>query len=427
MANKQYPFPLKYQRKLLKLLILNGSQLIANQIIKPEYLEDQVDAIIASAALDLYNEYGTQLTFNAVEQRLRNQVKDPDSLKEIKQRLKKLAETKLEEVEEKLITEQVVRFARHQAFKQALAGSIDLLENDKLEDLENQWQQAFQVGQNIADRGIYYFDNFPDRQRERLKKPEVLPTLIDELDGILSDGGFGRKELNAFLGKPGVGKSFALFHMAKVSVVQKRKTVIYSLEMSARKIADRLDASFAGIEIRELRQKGEVLARKLNQVSKRFGNNLVIKEFPAGTASPSTLRMHINSLRMNGFDPEVVIVDYLNLLKPNTDDYSNSYEGVGSIYIQLRALSQEYNLWMITASQANRNAGKESPVIDIDDISDTYQGSMHSDVLISMNQTKEEADRDALRLYIAKNRGEASKKTITIYTNYAKGSLVSKK
>jgi hypothetical protein len=48
---------------------------------------------------------------------------------------------------------------------------------------------------------------------------------------------------------------------------------------------------------------------------------------------------------------------------------------------------------------------------------------MHADVVISLNQKPEEYDREAIRLFLVKNRGEVSRKVVHMYTNFSKGTF----
>ena len=57
------------------------------------------------------------------------------------------------------------------------------------------------------------------------------------------------------------------------------------------------------------------------------------------------------------------------------------------------------------------------------EIAESFQGAMHSDTIISLNQTADEYGQERMRLHLAKNRNAVSSKTITIYTQFRKGSF----
>jgi len=416
----KYRFPRNWQRKLLSLLIANGTQIIVEDLVKSEYFERPVHAQIAEVVINLYKEYGVPLTFSAVREALREQVPE-DDFPRIEKALKSLR-VPLKEVEEKLITDQVRRFAQHQAAKSAAFASRDLIEQDQIEELETMWSQAFRVGkQDKTGIERFYFSSFAERAKKRQERPDILLTLIKPLDRNLNDGGFARKELNVFLALPSGGKSFALDHMAKAAIIQKKKTIFYTLEMSWERVAGRLDASFSGVEIRELRGSTSKVSKKLSTLEKQFGDSLLIKEYPANLVTVATIRSHIISSKMMGFEPEVIIIDYINLLSRDPT-IEGSYKGLGDVYIQLRSLAQEFNLWCITAGQSNRS-GFDSEVITMKDIGESFEGAMHSDVLLTLNRTEAERQGNMMRIYIAKNRNELDSIFIKIQTNFKKGAL----
>lgn len=420
MKTERYPFPKKWQAKLLGLLIVNGSQIVNEGLVKPEYFESPHHSNIAEVVIGLYEKYGVPLTFSAVKEALRDSL-NKGAFKKTVRELDKL-KTKIKEIEEKLIIDEVRKFAQHQSIKISLRESMELLEQNRIDQMEQMWQKAFIVGKERgAGDESFYFSSFAERNKRRMERPETISTLITNLDMLLADGGFNRGELNVFLGLPGSGKSFALDWIAKAAIVQRKKVIIYTLEMSADRVAGRLDASFSGVEIRELRNQPTKIQKKLKHFRQLYGDSLLIKSFPAKTASVQTLRSHLLEKKMQGFEPEVIIVDYINLLKRNPE-IESSYQGLGDVYIELRSLVQEFNLWGITAGQSNR-AGFEAKIITMKDIGESFEGAMHSDVIITLNQNEDEKQKGMMRLYLAKNRNELDSKTIPIQTNFSKGSF----
>jgi replicative DNA helicase len=423
MSDAKYAFPRSWQSRLLAYLIIDGSKLITEKLIKPEYFASIHHATIASTAIDLYEKHGVPLTFAAIKEAIRAEAGEEDDTRKVMRSLGDLPRS-IKPIEEKLILERVRKFAQHQAIKISVRQSIDLLESDDIVGIEKSWNEAMQVGrQNGAGQEIKFFSSFKERRKRFLLKPDVIGTLITPLDAVLEAYGIHRKELVVLLGLPSSGKSFGLQHMAKAAVIQKKNTVAISLEMSAQKYSARLDASFTGVEIRELRDNIDRVERKLNRFERQFGDRLIIKEYPAGTVSVAGLRSYLLNLKLRGFDPEVLIVDYINLLGRSTDiDAENTYKGLGNVYVELRALAQELNMWCITAGQSNR-AGFEAELVTMKEIGESFEGAMHSDVIITLNRTQEEKDKGLMRLFIAKNRNELDSIIIPISTNFAKGSF----
>lgn len=415
----KYPFSKSFQKKLASLYIQKGSLLVAEDVVKPEYFESPSISRIVEASSRLYKEYGGVLTFPLVGEALRKEVGSNGNLPKLLNVLDSL-KVEVSETEGKMLQKEAISFARHQAFKLALRETVDLLRNDDQAAIEQVWVRAFSLGKNTSyGLGDFFFSSLPKRIRERMKRPDIVKSLIPGLDQSLSDGGFARKELNVFLGLPSAGKSFALDHMAKVSILQKLKVVVYSLEMSALRVMSRLDASFSGLMILELRNSVKELSKRVGKYGSMYGDSLLVKEFSAGRTSVSMLSAHLTSLKLSGFVPDVVVIDYINLLS-SPESYDNRYQDLGQIYIDLRGLAQDYNVFCFTAAQANRG-GWDTDLIRMKDIAESFQGAMHADVIISLNRTDEEAQREAIRLYIVKDRNGLDKVVIPGYTNFKRG------
>jgi replicative DNA helicase len=414
MPVEHYPFDRSWQRKLLALLIVDGAGLAAGRLVRSEYFEHPRHAQVAAVALEMYDAYGVPLTFPAVEFELKPRVPG-EELPQYHKLLQRLQHP-IPDIEQDVILKQVRRFAQHQAFKSTMRSSLDLLERDQVEELETLWTKTLAVGKGENQREAFYFSTFSARNLKRAQRPEILATLIPQLDGCLSDGGFNKRELNVFLGLPNSGKSFALDHLAKAAIIQKKKVVFYSLEMSIEKVAARLDAAFAGVKIREIREHTGKIAKTMEQLQRKFGNSLLLKEYPAKLATVGTIRSDLLNLKLRGFSPDVLILDYINLLG-RTGDSDNSYRQLGDVYIDLRSLIQEFNLWGITAGQSNRG-GFNTDLITMKDIGESFEGAMHSDVIITLNQNQENKTNNIVRLYLAKNRNELANRVIPITIDF---------
>ena len=105
--------------------------------------------------------------------------------------------------------------------------------------------------------------------------------------------------------------------------------------------------------------------------AKSFGQ-LVIKEFPTGAFSTATIRSHLEELKIKkDFVPQIVVVDYINLLRSDRFSDANSYTIVKAIAEELRGLAVEYKIAILTGTQVNRG-GADSTNIGMTDIAESY-------------------------------------------------------
>ena len=102
------------------------------------------------------------------------------------------------------------------------------------------------------------------------------------------------------------------------------------------------------------------------------------------------------------FVPDLVVVDYLELLRPNRI-IESEYMAQQRIAEELRGLAMEHNVLLWTASQTNREARKVNIITDAH-LGDSYGKIRPCDWAISLNQKQEEYEEGAMRVYVVKAR-----------------------
>jgi replicative DNA helicase len=129
---------------------------------------------------------------------------------------------------------------------------------------------------------------------------------------------------------------------------------------------------------------------------------LIIKEYPTKSSSVTTLKNHIDKLINRGFKPDVIIVDYGDLLRPTSTLREKRHE-LETIYEQLRGLAQSYKCCVWTASQTNRS-GLNAEVITMESISEAFNKCFVADFIFSISRTAEDKINNEGRIFVAKNR-----------------------
>ena len=129
---------------------------------------------------------------------------------------------------------------------------------------------------------------------------------------------------------------------------------------------------------------------------------LIIKEYPTKSASTKNLENHIEKLLKRGIKPDVVIVDYADLLRPRRVSSEKRHE-LENIYEELRAIAQKYECCVLTASQTNRG-GLNAEVITMESISEAFNKCFVADFIYSLSRTPTDKQSNKGRIFIAKNR-----------------------
>jgi replicative DNA helicase len=216
-----------------------------------------------------------------------------------------------------------------------------------------------------------------------------------EIDEIM-DGGLGGGELGVIVAPAGIGKSWALQCIGAHNLRKGRTVVHYSLELNENYVGLRYDTIFTGITTSNIKYYVEDVKKKL----KKLPGKLMIKYWPTKAASVQTLASHLKQLELQEIKPDIVLVDYADILMGFGKEKRFVLE---SIYEDLRALAGEANIPIWTASQANRSSLEEE-IIDATKVSEAYSKIMIADFVISMSRKVEDKVGKTARFHIIKNR-----------------------
>jgi len=211
--------------------------------------------------------------------------------------------------------------------------------------------------------------------------------------------------------------SWGLINVGAHAVKQGLNVVHYTLELNEGYVGQRYDAVLTGIAAQNLKYNQDEIA---NMVSKLKGN-LVIKYWPTKTASCSTIRSHIEKMIMVGKKPDLLIVDYADLLRGAVARKEMRHE-LETIYEDLRGIAGEYEVPLYTASQANRSA-LEQDVIEADKISESYSKVMIADFVLSLSRKVTDKIAGTGRWHIIKNRFGPDGLTLPSKMNMSNGQI----
>jgi KaiC/GvpD/RAD55 family RecA-like ATPase len=250
------------------------------------------------------------------------------------------------------------KFSRHKALERAIIKSADLLEKGEFGPVELMIKEAVQISLN-KDMGTDYFEDPKGRLMGLKDKNGQVSTGWPNFDRKLF-GGFNRGELNIFAGGSGAGKSLFLQNLA-VNFAQTGLNVLYvSLELSEQLVAMRLDSMMTGLPTREIFKSLDDVELKV-KVAGRSSGGIQIKYLPSGK-NINDLRAYIKEYQVKkGYRPDVVLIDYLDLMMPISVKVSPSDLFVKDKYVseEIRNFAMEQKCVCVTASQLNRSAVEE--------------------------------------------------------------------
>jgi replicative DNA helicase len=289
-------------------------------------------------------------------------------------------------------------FARRQTLKEAMVVAIDKIEQNDYESISTIIKDALNKGAT-RDLGHEYMDEtgFAKRSKASIRKP--IPTGWAIIDKELN-GGWERGILVTFIAPTGAGKSMFLVNCGAAAVAQGLSVLYVTCEMADYKIGLRFDSYYSGIAINDVPNQQEEVQK---QVKDKAKGGLFIKEFPTKTATVQTIRAYLQRLvATKGFIPDMVIIDYADLLRSSRGFEQKRFELEG-VYEELRALAQEFQVVLITADQTNRS-GLEMEVVTVAQIGEAYSKATVCDVIMTISRRMEDKQSNCGRLFIAKSR-----------------------
>ena len=292
------------------------------------------------------------------------------------------------------IKDTALDFCRKQKLREAMMKSSTLLQKCSFDEISVLINDALKAGAD-ADFGYDYMKDFD--KRFEFSGRETITTGWQKMDELTGGGG-GRKELGVVIAPTGVGKSMVLVHLGATAVKAGMTVVHYTLELRDTVIANRYDSCITGIPLDELMDRKDEIREYLKGVD----GNLIVKEYPTKTATTNTIRAHIEKLKQQGIIPDMIIVDYADLLK-TISTRREKREELESIYEDLRAIMMENNVTGWTASQTNRT-GLQAEIITMQSISEAFNKCFVADLIFSVSRTAEDKQTNGGRVYIAKNR-----------------------
>lgn len=250
------------------------------------------------------------------------------------------------------------QFSRHKGLERAILKSADLLEKGDYGPVEKMIKDAVQISLQ-KDMGTDYFED-PRARLEALKNSNgQISTGWPSVDKKLY-GGFNRGELNIWCAASGGGKSLFLANLGCNWALNGLNVLYLTFELSEALVAMRMDSMLANIPTREVFRNLDDVELKVKMIGKKAGS-IQIKYMPSGKTA-NDIRSYLKEYQVKkGFKPDILLIDYLDLMMPMSVKVSPSDLFVKDKYVseELRNLAMETQAIVVTASQLNRAAVEE--------------------------------------------------------------------
>jgi len=381
-----------FQIKIINSLLKNKVFLLnVRDILDEAYFSHPGHKWIIDETLKYFDKYHTTPTLDTLKIEIKKI--DNDVLQTaVKEQLKLVYTTQYDDQE--YVEEEFSNFCKNQLLKNALIDSVDLLKSGHYDDIRILIDNALKAG---ADKnlGHEYVKDLESRYRESSRK--VVPTPWDVLNTLLQ-GGLGGGDYGLIYGGPGGGKSWDLVALGAFAGKLGYKVIHYTLELGEDYVGKRYDAFYTGISVSDIHNYQD----KLKEMIGEFEHNIIIKEYPAKGASLTTIKSHYQKTADLGFKADLILIDYVDLLKPPSRRKDRKEE-IDDLHYGTKGLAKELDLPIWSVSQVNR-AGAKDEVVEGDKSAGSYEKQAIVDFGMSQSRLKTDKVNGTGRWHIQKNR-----------------------
>lgn len=433
------------QENILTLLVFDDTFCpIVRNTVSPNLFESAIFREIASHAIDYFDQFKVAIKEHLADE-LEISLNGPDKRKaaSYKRVLDNLFMAK-DGMNREYVVSKLNSFVRQQNLKSAIVKAVEAVEDGNIDQAEIELNKglasqviSFEPGTSFADpkQSLQFFDSVTDGIQTgiaQLDKRDICPR---------------RQELFMFVAPAKKGKSWALMQVGKFALLQRKKVLHITLEMSEQRVSMRYiqsffsiskreatiryprftlddDGSFSSITMEELTRPtlkdDGIRAQLASRLQREFRKRppLIIKQFPTGALTIPMLNAYLDGLeRFHKFVPDVLILDYPKLMKI---DAQNMRIELGAVTERLRGVAVERNLALVTAAQGNRDSASAMIVTDTM-IGEDYSQIATADNVVTYTQTAQEKKLGLARLYVSNGRNDEDKFIVLISQSYAIG------
>jgi replicative DNA helicase len=391
MTDKLSEYGFGFQVKVLAAMFTDRTflQQIAD-IIQPEYFESESNSWILDIILGHFRTYKTPPTKDVLKVKV-TEIEHGVLKVAVVEQLKEVFRY-MESDDLSFVKDEILRFCKNQEIKHAIMDSVNLLKNGNYDEIKTKIDSAMKAGAD-TDIGHEYKSQVALRYNEAAR--HTITTGWDVVDDLM-DGGLAPGELGVVMAPAGIGKSWLLINIGANAIRNGKNVVHFTLELNENYVGQRYDSVITGIPAQNLKNHQEDIENKMSRIS----GELVIKYYPTKSVGVMALKAHIEKSSMLNKAPDLVIVDYADLLKVSAKD---KHEALEELYEELRGMAGEYGVPVWTATQAGR-AALEDDIIEADKIAASYGKVMVSDFIMSLSRKVQDKLSGTGRVHIVKNR-----------------------
>lgn len=202
----------------------------------------------------------------------------------------------------------------------------------------------------------------------------------------ITNGGLSKKTTTVIIGGTNVGKTLIMCHLAANNLTDGKNVLYITLEMSHDEIAKRIEGNLLNIPVNDI----AMMSKKqyidgLDKIKTKTLGKLIIYDDLTGNGNTNLFKRVIDDLKIKkGFVPDIIYVDYLGAMSSSVYKMGsvNTYTFFKSIAEELRQMSKQFDVAIVTASQYNRS-GFNSSDADMTNIAESFGINFSADLVFT--------------------------------------------
>lgn len=234
-----------------------------------------------------------------------------------------------------------------------------------------------------------------------------LKTGLRDVDNVLD--GLHKSDFIIVAGRPGMGKTGFMIGIAKhAGMVLRRNVAMFSLEMSAEQLLQRMLAQETGIDSQKLRS-GQFSVEEADKFAGAIAKFEHVNIFIDDTPGITPLQLSAKCRRLKDEHTlDLVIIDYLQLMSGDRRS-ENRVQEVSYISRQLKILARELNVPVLAAAQLSRAVEQrtdKTPILS--DLRESGSLEQDADIVMFINRPhiddKDSPYHNIAKVAVAKHR-----------------------
>lgn len=438
--NTKFDFDEELQFRILQLCTQDyqWATSVGLEIIESRFFDNEMYGKIFDWLKYLMNKYNTSISMSVLKDCATKVYNDQKITLDQKILYDKVIENLYESLDDfssgiEYLKERALEFAKKEKFRQGLQQSVNLLKLDP-----NAYEQAIPIMEQALSVGSG-LNLGMDLKRDILSLPQILGKKYDRVNMVSTGlkgldeaigGGWINGTLSLVAAASGGGKSRAMAYFAAEALKQGKKVVYVTLELDEDETLANVVSSLTNKTWWDMMNPDPIAQEDFQTIATKVKDtlnaNLKVKFYINKTISTQAIMAYIMRLKSSeGFIPDLIVVDYMDLLlpidKPRGRNEESDYSALGIVCFDLIKLGKMFNIPVISGSQLNRGAFDitGNQVVSMASLSDSAKKVFNCHNLITINRNPSEKELGKARLYLAKAR--TGHQNEIVYTNYDLG------